>query len=446
MALFPTILRVPTTLRGTTRAAKAFKVFVAMCLGLVALLMCDQVSAAYRWSIADSQLPALQQWLKQSPDYFAGLSVNSETSAVLVRYAQHQDLGTIQTMLDNFPHVTAPSAGKNWHIALRPVARSRTQLQTIQQQLMVDPVIADVLQPLVSQWSIDVISNTVQLGVVKTSEALQRQIYAAFADAVTVVERPRLQRYSRTVAAADGTLSGGAQIYRPSGTRCSSGFPVELDNNLRGFTTAGHCALNQPTYPIITNVNEKYLGNLLSYRWGFAEGQGFGIVWNEDTDSSLIFDYLFSGQARPVPQVYIGDPNSSTRRYIHGYREPLLGETVCFSGALSGENCRAVITNTDVSAVFYIDGGVGMAMSGLVEASSWDNSIIAQPGDSGAPVYVKENIGWNQVVTGIGAIEGGPSSEPSSTAYLIPINKVAPAGWQLVAAECSWYWGLYLCE
>lgn len=426
------------------------KVMVTAAMLLATLLVNNVAHAVYRWPIADSQLPGLQQWLTQYPQYFAGLSVDSANAEVTVRYAEHQDLATTQHLLDHFPRVDNASeplsSQQEWHIALQPVARSRADLEAIQQQLMTREPLASLLQPLVSQWSIDVVHNAVNVGVVRLRQSLLEDVQRAFGDAVTLVERPRLRRYSRTVAADDGTLSGGAQIYRPSGTRCSSGFPVELDGSLRGFTTAGHCALNQPDYPTITNTDEKYLGNLLSFHWGFAENQGFGIVWSQETDASLIFDYLFSGQAQPVPKVYVGGTNSNTRRYIRGYREPLLGETVCFSGALSGENCRAVITNTDVSAVFYIDGGIGMLLSGLVEASSWDGSVIARPGDSGGPVYVKENIGWNQVVTGVGAIEGGPSSEPSSTAYLVPISKVAPDGWELVAASCDWYWGLYICE
>lgn len=256
-----------------------------------------------------------------------------------------------------------------------------------------------------------------------------------------------VQAYSRHNAADDQALSAGSFIRRSDGSSCTSGFPVmENSSQMLAYTTAGHCAGDDQDLVRITDAKGSYLGHLLAYRWGFVEFMGFGVSWPQETDAALVVDYVGEENTQPVPYIYVGDSTSVVRQYIHDYRDPLLGEAVCFGGAVTGENCRGVVTRVDVSKVVYDTAGVGMLLQGLIEVQSWDGSVLAQPGDSGGPVYVKESIGLNEVITGIGAIEGGIGAGSSTTAYFLPVSRIVPTGWSLVRADCSRSWFVYSCE
>lgn len=266
-----------------------------------------------------------------------------------------------------------------------------------------------------------------------------------------------LQAYSRQHATVEQNLSAGAYLMRADGSFCTSGFPVVDDfTGMRAYTTAGHCgnagadnsheSNNSSTILNMTDANGGYLGHLLAYRWGFVESKGLEISWSQETDAALVVDILEDGGIKPVPYIYVGGSNSAVRQYIHDYRDPQLGDSVCFGGAATGENCNGVVTRVNVATTIYDATGVGMPMTGLVEVRSWDGSVLAQPGDSGGPVYVKESIGLNQVITGVGAIEGGISEAPSSTAYFLPVSHIVPEGWSLIKADCSWSWFVYSCR
>lgn len=180
----------------------------------------------------------------------------------------------------------------------------------------------------------------------------------------------------------NSTYYGGSPIYSgTSGTvvMCTSGF-----NNYRAgtATTAGHCGAAASTW---YDGNGAQLGTVSSYKF---PGSDWAVI--RPAAGWSLADYV---------KVNGGE------LHIYGFSQPQLNQSVCGTGATTGQQCGTV-TATDVT-VNYEEGVV----TGLAESSENGNG-----GDSGGPVY-QGPTGPN----GVGLISGGPSGGGSPT-FFQPLN------------------------
>lgn len=162
---------------------------------------------------------------------------------------------------------------------------------------------------------------------------------------------------------------GGGQLRFPAnGNFCTSGFAVLTSGGAGRLLTAGHC--NQGAG---SRVNDG-AGDQIAAA-GTSQFAG-----NYD---SLLIDP--SASPATIGKVFGGpwDAGTGHNRYqfhVGGAAPPSVGDTVCVSGANSGEHCNREITDTGVTLNCY-----GYTCTGFIYRGS---GVTTVGGDSGAPVYV----------------------------------------------------------
>lgn len=171
-------------------------------------------------------------------------------------------------------------------------------------------------------------------------------------------------------------MSGGDPIFG-SQYRCSAGVNV-VSGGTYYFLTAGHC------------------GNIES-SWFTASGDYIGATAGSHFpgDDYAIVEYLGDVPAEGT----IGSQDVTTAG------NPLVGETVCMRGGVSGVHCGSV---TGLNAtVNYAEGVV----SGLIVTN-----VCAEPGDSGSPLYDGTKV--------IGILSGSSGDcTNGGTSYFQPVTE-----------------------
>lgn len=404
---------------------------------LTGLLLGNAASAAERWHIADSRLDALDALLTQHAGVFAGLSVDPDAQQVIVRIAR-PDAAQLTGLLGTLPDGAGAADEPQWAVQFKPVRRSMQSLDAIRERVMTQEPWASLVQPVLAQIHVDIQRNVVAVGVTAITPELQQAAEDSFGAAVELYETQRHSVFARAAPAASGALSGGAIIKMADGNHCASGWPVRFDiGTWTGFTTAGHCVVNAGLLTSVSDDSSTYLGSSVAYRVANFSASNLGASWRQDSDAGVVSDFAFIGSVPVEPKVHVGGAGSNTRAFVVGSRAARVGDRVCFSGPYTGENCSAEIQSLEATAIMVIGGGVALAINGLIEARSIDGSNIAQPGDSGGPVYMKRSIGSNTVVEAVGSIEGGPVHALTPTALFVPIAKVIPNGTSLWTARCA---------
>ncbi|HZM80351.1 MAG TPA: hypothetical protein VFC19_31840 [Candidatus Limnocylindrales bacterium] len=161
---------------------------------------------------------------------------------------------------------------------------------------------------------------------------------------------------------------GGAGLREgpgPSYTNtCTAAFSVRRNasDGQYGSVTAGHC-FGESTY---VYSGPKYYGFTWG-RWGFPGYDILGIRSGAETYDNVIHV----------------DPCCPSTRTVVGRFNAQVGDFVCFSGMVSRALCSIRITSTN--GVFCDWYG---CTYGLIEAIR-SNSVFMQPGDSGAPIYIR---------------------------------------------------------
>lgn len=160
---------------------------------------------------------------------------------------------------------------------------------------------------------------------------------------------------------------GGAGLREGPGpsysNTCTAGFSVRRNaDGQYGSVTAGHC-FGESTY---VYSGPKYYGFTWG-RWGFPGFDVLGIRSSSETYDNVIHV----------------DPCCPSTRTVVGRFTAQVGDIVCFSGMVTRALCSIRITSTN--GVFCDWYG---CTYGLVEAIR-SNTVFMQPGDSGAPIYVR---------------------------------------------------------
>lgn len=189
---------------------------------------------------------------------------------------------------------------------------------------------------------------------------------------------------------------GGGQLrFAANGNFCTAGFAVLTSGGAGRLLTAGHCnpgaasRVNDGAGEQIAAANtSRFDGNFDSLLIDPSASPGtvgkvFGGAWNAGTTASRY-------------QLHVG-----------GSAAPSVGDTVCISGANSGEHCGRTITDTGVTYDCS-----GRVCTGFIYSGSGVTSV---GGDSGAPVYAMRSDGR---VSARGIHSGGLNQVtcPTSTA------------------------------
>jgi len=413
----------------------------AMGLAL-ACVVATGASNAAEPTIADSQLDTFEAMLDAHPDHFAGLTVDPERRQIVVRRVGAYNAKQMRDMLAKAKLHPAAEDDRLWSVVTTPVTRSSRNLNALRKQLLTVEPFASLLRPVLARFHIDVERNVVAVGVTAIGDELFDESKRVFGDAVELYIAEHLRPFSRTNWINTGFVAAGTRIIVQTSLGagpCTSGFSVRPNDtsSIRGFLTAGHCLFSVQNFSAVTDSAGNFIAPSFVWHWGDFFTPGFSSsLWTPGSDAALLVDRLPGQTFIAHPSVYT---TNTFRRFVVGTRSPRVGDVVCFSGALTGENCTARIRSVGLSAVdtFPSDFPVFALITDLVEAESTNGTNIAQPGDSGGPVYVRTSIGFNTVVRAVGAIQGGPVKAPTTVAFFQPMSKVMPSGWRVWAANCT---------
>ncbi|MGH3636189.1 MAG: hypothetical protein ACRDTS_19300 [Mycobacterium sp.] len=349
-----------------------------------------------------TEINALQRVVSEHPDQFAGMYLDSATGAITVNVTGAQASSAAQ-----LAHQFAPALS----LAPRTVRYSQRQLTAAMNAIPKRQPWAALATPSLATWGIDPATDTVRVGLTSVTPQLVDAARAAFGDQATLVraQRPdlamkvaRLDPGYRTVTVNPGAKTstpgamqpnvapspsrlldttpyyGGDRIYRlytDSGgatyvVQCTGGF----EWSPAAMSTAGHCG----PYGTIWSQGYYDTSNSTLYKSGIM-GTVFTVQWgNQRIDGEL----MNNGSWAPwvYTQLQAVDP-------VLGSQIPSVGETVCTDGSFTGENCTAKITATN-QCVNVSDPTAGtVTVCGLDAATSTNNTMLCQPGDSGGPVY-----------------------------------------------------------
>ncbi|WP_129783617.1 hypothetical protein [Promicromonospora panici] len=160
--------------------------------------------------------------------------------------------------------------------------------------------------------------------------------------------------------------AGGAMATKDGTDYCTTGFSVVTGAGHRRIISAAHC-------------NEG-VGSLVRD----GAGERLGTVTNRTTslDAELINP---SGHPETARSTFGGPWNATSvnSRYrfpVAGVERPAVGQTVCSSGAVTGEHC-ATIRSTDIAW------SCGDTTCHGFRASRDDGGVVVGGGDSGGPIY-----------------------------------------------------------
>jgi hypothetical protein len=161
---------------------------------------------------------------------------------------------------------------------------------------------------------------------------------------------------------------------------CTSGFSVRgLSSGNDYDTWAGHCGnLNDVLYEGTNNTygeglgSHRFVGTVFrtgynDSAWGYVDA-GMVALYSQNSNSNQIW----------------GD--NSGVHHVTSVAHPLVGTTICVSGAYDGEACGPVASTNYNQCQVYTDGATACHVVQAGPVSSRANDF-AGSGDSGAPVY-----------------------------------------------------------
>lgn len=263
------------------------------------------------------------------------------------------------------------------------------------------PAVAGTI-PLV-EVGVDTVDNAVYVAVPDSDlQAADAAVTRIGEDVgVTISARPSLPIQLTHCSSRDhchGPMKSGTVIREQSATtpseKCSMGFHVRWGSFDEQFLTAGHCG---------------FVG------WPEWFMLDFGLIGpEEDISEYLVADGIdvMTVDFPAANEDEVSDDIYNATSNIIGKRDPIVGETVCVSLAIT----RVVDCGTMwVFSFSYTDPNTGLRHWG-----SKATGILGHPGDSGSPVYATEDGGQ---ATAIGIYFGAQNSGGEPTiALFVKVN------------------------
>ncbi len=249
--------------------------------------------------------------------------------------------------------------------------------------------------------SMDPVSRTVTIGVGPSSKFEDSSIDQI--REITQIENVKIVRNNFEDLTLSGRLSdiapfkGGARTAQKNGTQwegCSLGFSV-LSGSYGKFLSARHC---DPS-----SNNAVYNGDLSVT---IAPGGG-SVAGKINLDSQLIDP---SASPATIGRIYVGSWSSNSSIAVQSWASNWVGDTVCLSGATSGNRCGVI---TDDSVTWNYNGYAINTI--LVHGST--NNVLAGSGDSGGPAYHLLSTGKAQARGIISSVYWGSSYHTSCGTY-----------------------------
>lgn len=166
---------------------------------------------------------------------------------------------------------------------------------------------------------------------------------------------------------------GGQMRFTANGNFCTSGFAVLTSNGSGRLLTAGHCNPGAGS-----RINDG-AGDRIAAEGTSRYAAGVDSLLVDPAASPATIGKVFGGP---------WDAGTGANRYqfnVGGSSPPSVNDTVCVSGANSGEHCNRDITDTGVVTNCY-----GTTCTGFIYRGP---GITSVGGDSGAPIYVIRSDG-----------------------------------------------------
>lgn len=204
---------------------------------------------------------------------------------------------------------------------------------------------------------------------------------------------------------------GGDLIYRQvSGGHyyCTGGFGVISQTSHHYMLTAAHSAS----------------GGTGTYYTGDGTKMGSVAGWSGDNDAMVIdtntAGFIYGGS-------YYGNPSGQTAIAVNGEGGSAVGESMCTSGAFSGQRCSVIVKATNLTIRMCDNNGQNcVTVSDEVRAEQSNYTNAGGNGDSGGPVYHAQSGGANAAGT-LSAYD--PTTEVACTGD--PTSSTRKCGWRI---------------
>lgn len=333
--------------------------------------------------VAVSQVQNLINTVRGEAGTYTGVWIDDKTSTVYVSApsasvtpsavaALEPRAATSAATSANAPVATKSATMK---IVVVHAKYSFAQLEAIEGRVTHDAGLRKTAQAshaTLSEWYPDPETDKVVIGFTKVTAAETAKVKAEYGSTARVITAPvftsDVLKLSRTAmrAALSRTSDtapwyGGDRLYFDNGDGCTSGF--EWSNGT--MTTAGHCG-GDPTsfYNNSGQSSASYEGRTYTVQFGN------GRIDMEEFNGSSYLPYVWAGS------------NGSVAEPVSGSGGVANGGLYCTDGSYTGVNCTAEVEAID--GCYEIE---GINECDLDQAYSTNSSRLAQPGDSGGPVF-----------------------------------------------------------
>jgi hypothetical protein len=349
-------------------------------------------------TVSSAQLAEVGAVVAARPDEFAGASVDPATGDLTVRVVQGRDSSAKAALRSRLAVKAKGATGTARTLRLLPAGHSMRELTAVRDRVATEAGWAAKAKPVLSEWYVNVATNTVDVGVTKVTPELTALAQQRFGSLVRLHQADRPTLHTRQVDSVP--WYGGIRINMSSGGFCTTGFPVlRTGSTQRGLLTAGHCG------PVGTTVRNN----------GVVVGSFATSSAGQELDAALITGSSYGSF------VFGGTAAAGTARRVSAELHPFNGESLCLSGSVTGENCSGRIDAQDICVVFA--GNNPRCHLGRI--TSTNNTVLSQGGDSGGPAYQLKSDGS---VWAYGLIIGGGGT----TSYTNGTSRAVPSGWRLI--------------
>ncbi|RWZ68087.1 hypothetical protein ELQ92_02220 [Labedella populi] len=190
---------------------------------------------------------------------------------------------------------------------------------------------------------------------------------------VSVETAPEMQATAfRNVATFSTLISGAYMKDLETGYGCSTGYRIQnITTNQAAMLSADHCGRQNP-------------GNEWNYSTVVGNGSSLGTM----TSSVSQYDlgrWTGGSVGALYPAVFTGTNTSTTPiTLVRGGSIPVVGHSLCFSGAYSGNVCNNNVTSTNNTTCFQEP---AVCYWGTAYTTQTSGTPAAGQGDSGGPAY-----------------------------------------------------------